>query len=79
MSKKATEALLAELHGALAEHFKKILRDGEVTASDLGVIRQFLKDNGINADGERDDTIKGLADDLPEDLDDFENVSRLHG
>lgn len=50
---KATEEALASLHGALAEAMKLKLADGTATASDLNVIRQFLKDNGINADGRR--------------------------
>jgi hypothetical protein len=73
---KATEALLAELHGEMAKAMKTKLADGTATASDLNVIRQFLKDNGINSDGERDPTVKSLADDLPDDLD---NVTPLYG
>lgn len=73
---KATEDLLASLHGALAEAMKDKLASGEATASDLNVIRQFLKDNGINVDGEKDPAIQSIADDLP-DLDD--NVTPLYG
>jgi hypothetical protein len=40
------------------------------------VIRQFLKDNAINVDGSKDETLRGLADDLPEDID---NVVPLYG
>lgn len=59
---KASKALMAELHGALAKEMARILNDG-VTATDddgnvvkltpgaahLNVIRQFLKDNSIEA------------------------------
>lgn len=67
---KATEDLLGELHGAMATAMKKKLDSGEYTAADLGVIRQFLKDNGINADPEGDSGVTSLADGLPEDIDD---------
>lgn len=73
---KATEEALASLHGALAEAMKLKLADGTATASDLNVIRQFLKDNGINADGEKDPAIQSIADDLP-DLGD--NITPLYG
>lgn len=74
---KASEEALASLHGALAEAFKKKLESGDYTASDLSVIRQFLKDNGINADGERDPGIQSIADELPDLPDD--NVTPLYG
>ncbi len=73
---KATEDFLANLHGELATAMKRKLQSGDFTASDLNVIRQFLKDNGINADGSKDETLRGLADDLPEDID---NVVPLYG
>lgn len=74
---KATEDALASLHGELANAMKDKLKDKNATASDLNVIRQFLKDNGINADGQKDPNIKSLADDLP-DLD-ANNVTPLYG
>ncbi|MGH0000114.1 hypothetical protein ACQU0X_08540 [Pseudovibrio ascidiaceicola] len=74
---KATEGLLSELHGALADAMQAKLKSQDVTASDLNVIRQFLKDNGINTDGDKDDKIKNISDDLP-DLDDS-NVTPLYG
>lgn len=73
---RATEDLLASLHGALAEEMQRKLASGEVTASDLNVIRQFLKDNGINSDGETDPKLKSLSDELPDNLD---NVTPLYG
>lgn len=73
---KATEDFLAQLHGELAKAMAKKLKEGEATASDLNVIRQFLKDNGINSDGAKDPQIKSLVDDLPDDID---NVIPLYG
>ncbi|MCG7628398.1 hypothetical protein MHM88_11320 [Epibacterium sp. MM17-32] len=70
MTSRATEELLASLHGKMAEAMQKRLESDDLTASDLNVIRQFLKDNGINSDGASDPKLKSLADDLPEDLDD---------
>jgi len=52
-----------------------------VKAADLNVVRQFLKDNHVEADGRKNTDIKKLSDGLPEDIDDssdFDNVSRLH-
>lgn len=73
---KATEEALASLHGALAMQMKLKLEEGTANASDLNVIRQFLKDNGINSNGAQDPKIKSLADELP-DLD--ENVVPMYG
>lgn len=74
--KKATEDLLSELHGEIAKAMKKRLDDGDFTASDLNVIRQFLKDNGINSDGQKNPDVESLVDGLPDDLD---NVTPLYG
>ncbi len=60
---KASKAAMEALHGALAKTFKEILENGEVAvdketgaavkvtpgASTLNAVRQFLKDNGIEA------------------------------
>ena len=73
---KASEDFLATLHGELAKAMAEKLRSGEASASDLNVIRQFLKDNGINSDGAKDPNIKSLVDDLPDDID---NVIPLYG
>lgn len=73
---RATEDLLASLHGVLAETMMQRLMSGEATPSDLNAIRQFLKDNGINTFGEEDEKIKNLSDQLPE-L--GENVTPLYG
>ena len=70
---RATEGALASLHGCFALHLMERLKSGDATASDLNVIRQFLKDNNINCAGEQSDTMKELAASLPEF--DFEDES----
>jgi hypothetical protein len=67
----ATEDAMAELHGELAKVMKARLANPEaVSSADMSVIRQFLKDNGINADGTKDPAMRDLADDLPDHFDD---------
>lgn len=61
---KANQDELGELHGALARHFKQRLASGEITASELGVIRQFLKDNGIEALATKGSDMGDLLDGL---------------
>ena len=41
---------LEELHSLLAKALKDKLLAPRTTTTDLNVVRQFLKDNGINAD-----------------------------
>ncbi len=73
---KATEDALADLHGAMAEAMAtKLENPAEVTASDLNVIRQFLKDNGIEADPATSKKLKSITDNLPE----LDNVIELNG
>lgn len=62
---KATDAVLSSLHGELAKVFLLQLQSGEVKAADLNVIRQFLKDNGIQATAENPDMAK-LIDAIPD-------------
>jgi len=62
---KATNDSMANLHGLLAKALSEKLKSGEYTASDLNVIRQFLKDNGINCDGNNNPVIHEIVDDLP--------------
>ena len=40
---------LKELHAVLAEKLLKLVKDPDVTSSQLNVARQFLRDNGIDA------------------------------
>jgi hypothetical protein len=62
---KATTNDLADLHGMFTEALAKKLKNGDFTSADLSVIRQFLRDNGIECDGERNDGIQDLVDSLP--------------
>jgi len=41
--------IMNELHGALAKELLDRVNGGNATASDLSVVRQFLKDNGIDS------------------------------
>ena len=45
----ATKDFLADLHNELAKELARKIKDGEATAADMAVARQFLKDNGIEA------------------------------
>jgi hypothetical protein len=47
---------LEEIHDALTETLLKKIRNGEATAADLSVARQFLKDNGIEVTNPRSNT-----------------------
>ncbi|BBD74685.1 putative DNA maturase A [Pectobacterium phage PPWS2] len=69
----APKSKLAELHEMLAEVMLEDLRQSIVDkiplpAANLGVIRQFLKDNEITATADADD-MKQLRDEFRADLD----------
>lgn len=65
-NKRGTEAQLAGLHGLLAQHFSTRLTSGEpLSPSELNVIRQFLKDNGIDCVGSENPVIKDITQSLP--------------
>ncbi len=76
--KRATIDKLGELHGVLAEDLMKRIKDGEVvqtkegdvvtiscSVAALNVARQFLRDNGIQADAETNPQLKDLVSRLP--------------
>lgn len=67
-NKKASEALLGELHGVLAKTWAKKLKEAPETLSpaELNAIRQFLKDNGISCDPSNNQDIKDMVDALPD-------------
>lgn len=72
MAKAASTSKLAELHEMLAEVFLEDLRQSRaegipLPAANLGVIRQFLKDNEITASIEADDMAK-LRDEFADSL-----------
>ncbi len=47
--KNDTNDVLADLHAGLAIHLQGKLQDGSITAGELNILRQFLKDNQISA------------------------------
>lgn len=65
MANKATTDQLDELHGLLAKKMKSKLDSGDFTASDLNVIRAFLKDNGVEAPALPGTPTGDLASTLP--------------
>lgn len=71
---RASAKTLDKLHEALARTFKEILEEGEVVtdkdgnamrvkpgASTLNAIRQFLKDNGVEAVPDNNGEVRGLG------------------
>jgi hypothetical protein len=62
------ESDMKELHGIILEFLTNKLRDSDekVSPALLNVARQFLKDNGINCDGNENPNMKRLAESLPE-------------
>lgn len=44
-----TTRVLSDLHATLARRLKSKLDDGSISTSELNILRQFLKDNGISA------------------------------
>jgi len=63
--KRASEDALGALHEALAQHFLDTLKSGDAKAADLNVIRQFLKDNGIEVVPNTGGTLDKVAEVLP--------------
>ena len=63
--KRAGEDELASLHGMFAQFLKGRLQNGDVKPAELSVIRQFLKDNGIECIGEMNNDLIDLAEELP--------------
>ena len=65
MTEKNLSETLESLHSLLAEYLLIRIESGEATAADLGVARQFLKDNGIDSVSFQGSPIKNLATVLP--------------
>jgi hypothetical protein len=57
--------LLERLHDLLTADLIEKIESGNATAADLGVARQLLKDNGINAAPRENTPIFRLATALP--------------
>lgn len=57
---------LADLHAGLAYLLKAKLEDGTITASELSILRQFLKDNQITAQPVEGTAFGDLVSALPD-------------
>jgi len=57
--------LMAKLHQLLTQNLIDKIESGEATAADLGVARQLLKDNGVNATPSQGTPILRLSQALP--------------
>ena len=61
---KSTD-VLADVHELLAQWCLERLREGDATAADLNIIRQFLKDNNIDCVPTENNSMAKLAEELP--------------
>lgn len=59
------DQILTSLHEELAQTLLDRVRAGEVTAAELNVARQFLKDNNIDAVPKDDSPLGNLVSELP--------------
>ena len=66
---------LENLHSELTQKLLDKIRSPEVTASELNVARQFLKDNNIDALPVKDSTLAKLAENLPFSEEDLKAVA----
>ncbi|CDN47576.1 hypothetical protein [Neorhizobium galegae] len=57
--------IMADLHSALANELLERVNSKTATASDLSVVRQFLKDNGIDSVPKKGDPLERLSHTLP--------------
>lgn len=65
MNKKATLEALEELHGALVKALVEKVKNGTATAADLGVARQLLRDNNVDAIPKEGSPLDDLHKSLP--------------
>lgn len=61
---KASESVLADLHGVVAEYLKLKLLSGKATAAEVGAAITFLKNNNITADPATNERLRGLSQTL---------------
>ena len=66
---------LADLHAGLALLLKEKLQEGIITASEMNILRQFLKDNSISAQPTEGTPFGELVSNLP-DLDKVVHMPR---
>lgn len=74
---RATEALLAALHGATAKHLLERLLSGEASPSEVANAIRFLKDNGIEAVADENENLQKIVDALPDFNDSDSDLSTL--
>ena len=71
---RGLEEILASIHTELAEKMLERVRGGvddqgeeiKLSAAEMNVIRQFLKDNGIDSVPQKNDPLGKLASELPD-------------
>lgn len=66
------EELLKKLHEGVGRALLERIQSGEANAADLNVARQFLKDNGIDANMKASAPLLNLAKVMPFDPDEEE-------
>ncbi len=59
------EADLSELHNIVANELIDRIKNGAASSADLSVARQFLRDNGIDANTGQSEPLMNLATVLP--------------
>jgi len=64
----SVERKLNKLHELLANKLTEIVKKEDVSASELNVVRQFLKDNSIDSVPAEASPLHGLIEQLPEDF-----------
>jgi hypothetical protein len=69
------EEILKVLHENTAKKLLDIVKSEEVTAAELNVARQFLKDNGIDGTIKNSEPLLNLAKVMPFDPDEDEEAA----
>ena len=62
------EDKLKVIHEMLADQMLELLKSGEVTSAEMNVIRQFLKDNNIDAIPRDDSPLGDIMKSLPKEF-----------
>jgi hypothetical protein len=66
--KNSDKVLMEALHSALIGSLLQRIQEGTATAADLGVARQFLKDNGVDISAKHSEPLQRLCTALPFEL-----------
>lgn len=62
----ASKSVMEELHALVARVLSERLEAGEATAADISAAIKFLKDNGIESQGDKNADIQRLSNSLPD-------------